>query len=151
MKTKKHLIALVVSLALVIVAVFGIVGCTDSAPKSYSFEGVLHAEGGKEMPAFLELKEDGGVKLEFIMTMGNPNATAHTLVTDKGSWTQSKDGVITSVKLESNGDTYDAGVSADGKTITIGYSLDYSTFTVSVAEVSSAGKNFEFSTTKAEE
>lgn len=145
MKTKKHLYSLLVAmLAIVIVAAF-CVGCS-SIPKSYSFEGKLYGE--KEMPAFLELKEDGSVQLDYIMTMGNPNNTTHTTVTSKGSWTQDENGVITSVKLEEAGETFDAVIDSEEGTITIGYNLSFGGGTPSVhlGEVKEGGKNFVFNT-----
>lgn len=137
MKNKKSIFTLFATLALAAVAAIG-VGCAktpdsssgDPIPKSYSFEGVLF--GQKEMPAFLELQEGGSVRLEYIMNMGT-DSTAHTLITDQGSWTQNDQGVITSVTLTSNGDDYSAGVTSD--TIVIGYAVDWGTFTVSVADV----------------
>lgn len=117
-----------------------------SLPKSHSFEGVLYGE--KEFPAFLELKEDGSVSLEYIMTMGQADNTAHTVIAAEGSWTQDVLGRVNSVKFMSNGDEYEAVVDKKAGTITIGYSLDFATFTVSVSDVKTGdgAKNIVIST-----
>ena len=153
MKTKKTLFALVASLVLASLAAIG-VGCSnppdsssgDPIPKSYSFEGVLFGE--KEFPAFLELQEGGSVSLEYIMTMGQEGNTAHTVIAAEGSWTQDVLGRVNSVKFMSNGDEYEAVVDKKAGTITIGYSLDFATFTVSVSDVKTGegAKNIVIST-----